>query len=169
MDYVKQSDKAFVEAPFDAIITDGCLYRSLLKGAEFITGKMLTQDEIKRAFTYAIPEYMEDHRNPRQDRCYIKAGGHGEIIRIGCYILGERNVKVAYRYRQDIRPGGNKVMVIGREDDLAGCNFWISKCKPTSFSGHFYQSDMGGLLLWDPGQSYTKHLLSVRGFYIEIV
>lgn len=166
-DYVKQYDPYFSKAPLGVIKTDGCLYRVLLKGAEKVAVCRLTAGEIGNAFHYAIPDFMEDHRHPGQDRCYIKAGGHVEIIRIGMYMLGHRSVEIYYRYRRDITRDGDK-MVIGTYGDIDRCNFYIGKCK-TEKAAHFYESDIGGGLEWDPGRSFTKKLMSVRGFYIKII
>ena len=170
-EFIKQSNPEFSAAPYDAIITDGCLYRGLLKGAEKMTGRQLSLDEIKSAFHYAVPDFMEDHRHPEQDRCFIKWTdkhiGHEEIIRIGLYILGERNVKVKYRARVDMAAPHNNI-IIGRPGSLDACNFFISKCK-TPKGAHFYESNIAGGLVWDPGQSYTDKLLSIRGFEIRIL
>jgi len=114
--YLKQTDAAFAQAPYDAIQTDGCLWRSLLYAGEFFTGQVLTADEIKYAFHYSIPDYMEDHRHPGKDRCYILSGGHAEICRVSFFILGERSASIEYAYRRDFYPDDK--YVIGREADL---------------------------------------------------
>lgn len=165
--HVKQTHHAFQIAPYDGIQTDGCLYRCLLYAPELFTGKVLTTEEIKRAWHYSIPDYMEDHRNPHQDRCFIKAGGHVQIARIGFHIIGVRDVQIEYRYRRDISPNGDN-LVIGRQPTLATCNFFISKCRLPNYN-HFYVSDIGGMEKWNPGQSFSTDLLSIRGFYIKVL
>jgi len=159
----KQYDAAFNKPPYDAIQTDGCFVFDLLYGVEeFSVSSDFTETEIKRIWHYSIPDYLEDHRHPHQDRCFIKAGGHVEIMRVGFYIMGIRNVKIKYKYRID----GDE-MIIGRPSDLYACNFFITKCKLPTFS-HFYVSDQFGKLLWNPGNSYSEIHTSLRGFEIEL-
>ena len=161
---LKQTDSAFDRAPYDAIQTDGCLWRTLLHCAELKTGKVLSAEEIKHAWHYSIPDYMEDHRHPGMDRCYIKAGGHAEIIRIGFHILGERDVSIGYAYRYDFNTDS---LIIGKPGGLEQCNYFISKCKLPTYN-HFYESDQFGNCTWNPGRSYSNEWLSVRGFWIEV-
>ena len=160
---IKQTDAYFIENGYDAIVSDGCFFRDLLYASEFFTGRILTAKEIGMAYHYAIPDFMEDHRRPNQDRCFIKEHGHIQIARIGFYILQERKVKIIYKYRWDKNEG----MIIGRSGDLYSCNFFISKCKMPKFN-HFYVSSMAGAEEWNPGVSFSDELLSIRGFQIEI-
>lgn len=162
MTLVKQTDPGFSDRPFDAIQTDGCFFRVLLECSEYLLNKQLTVNEIKYAFKYAIPDFMEDHRQPNKDRCFISEGGHVNIIRIGFYILGIRNVSIEYKYRFDIDTGNYE---IGSKDSYKDCNFWISKCKLRT-TNHFYHSDALGVLLWNPSDSFTYDRTSLRGFKI---
>ena len=166
--HIKQTDPAFSDAPYDAIQTDGCFWRALLYASELFTSHELTAEELKRAYHYSIPDYMEDHRTDGKDRCYIQWGdgfkGHEEIMRIGFYVLGERSVDIEYAYRKDYTTGK---FVIGKPADFYRCNFWIGKCRYGS-TGHFYVSDMQGKLKWNPGNTYSADLLSLRGFRIKV-
>jgi hypothetical protein len=161
---IKQTDPAFARPPYDAIQTDGCFWRTLLHAGELFTGKTFTAAELKHAYHYSIPDCMEDHRTPGQDRCYIKGGGHVEIIRIGFYMMGERNVDIGYGYRYDFDAGR---YVIGNEAMLDRCNWFVSKCKMPTFN-HFYESNRHGDETWNPGRSYSNELLSLRGFSIYV-
>jgi hypothetical protein len=159
---VKQNDQWFKNNGFEAIVTDGCFFRDLLFAAEYFVNKELLPEEIGLAYQYAIPDFMEDYRHPGQDRCFIKEHGHVQIIRIGFYIIGKRFVSIKYPYRAD-----KDRMIIGTPADLYKCNFFISKCKIAK-GNHFYVSDMYGNLSWNPGNSFTDNLLSVRGFTIKV-
>jgi hypothetical protein len=57
--------------------------------------------------------------------------------------------------------------VIGKATDLGKCNYFISKCRMPTFN-HFYESTATGDERWNPGQSFSRDLLSVRGFYINV-
>ena len=161
---IKQTNPGFARAPYDAIQTDGCFWRTLLHCGEHFTGKLLSIRELQRAFHFSIPDYMEDHRRPGEDRCYILGGGHVEVIRIGFYILGERNVDIEYAYRQDFN---TRRFVIGKAQDFYRCNYYISKCAYKK-TGHFYESDLKGAEEWNPGQTFNPELLSMRGFVIRV-
>jgi len=167
MDYIKQTSNTFNDEPFAAIQTDGCFWRVLLNASEIMTKNALTGDELKRAFHYSIPDYMEDHRNPGQDRCYIKWHGHEEIIRIGFHIIGMRDVSIEYKYRKDYDTGK---FVIGNSEAWYDCNFWIAKCRYRN-TGHFYTSDNKGAVVWNPASTAPAHgndILSLRGFSIRV-
>jgi len=161
---IKQYAKAFSKEPYTAIQTDGCLLFVLLKAAENITGKEFTEKELKRIWHYGIPDYMEDHRHPHKDRCFILGGGHVQLIRIGLYILGVRNASVKYKYRYDL---DKEEYIIGNKNTLSVCNFFFAKCKLPGYS-HFYESNKEGDLVWNPGNSFSVDLLSLRGIQITI-
>ena len=161
---IKQYNSAFKKEPYKAIQTDGCLYNVLLKAAENITGEEFTVEEIKRIWHYSIPDYMEDHRHPNKDRCYIRAGGHVEIIRLGLHVLGVRHATIQYKYRYDIN---TEKYILGNKDSLCDCNFFFAKCKLPAYN-HFYESDREGELRWNPGYSFSHNLLSIRGVKITI-
>jgi len=161
---IKQYSEDFDKEPYTAIQTDGCLWEVLLKAAENMTHKTFYIAEIKRLWHYGIPDYMEDHRTPHKDRCYILAGGHVEIIRVGLYVLGARNASIQYKYRYDL---DKKEQIIGNKNNLDDCNFFFAKCKLEKYN-HFYESDREGNLVWNPGNSFSKDLLSIRGIRIVI-
>lgn len=162
---ILQTDAGFGAAPYDAIMTDGCFWRTLLHASEVHCGKALTLDELKYAYQYAIPNYMEDHQQPGKSRCYIQWKGHEEIIRIGFYILGERNVDIKYRYRYDI---DTDKTIIGTEKAFYGCTFFVGKCKLRPNAYHFYESDLHGAMKWNPHTVFTNDLTSLRGFLIKV-
>lgn len=162
IELIKQIDPAFIDPPYDAISTDGCLFRSLQAIAETAIGVALTEDEIKRAFHYAIPDYMEDHRNVGNDRCYILK--HEEIIRVAFYILGYRYVSIEYKYRKD-----DVKMIIGTHRDFYSCNYWIGKCLLDSGGSHFYLSNLIGNVTWNPHVAISEKLTSLRGYRIKIL
>ena len=157
---IKQYNECFNAAPYDAIQTDGCFWRTLLYPAELFTGKEFTADELKRAFHYSIPDYMEDHRHSGEDRCYIQWRGHEEII------MGYRNVDVSYRVRHDL---DKDQFILGNESQYNACQFFAAKCKWKK-TGHFYASDRYGWCKWNPHDVYvmSNEILSIRGFGIII-
>ncbi len=163
-EYIKQFDSDFSSAPYDAIQTDGCFWRTLLHAPEIFTGKHLTLTELKYAFHYSLPDYMEDHRHPEEDRCYIQWLGHEQIIRIGFYILGERNVRISYPYRRD----GDK-QVLGHVHDIDKCNFFAAKCQLGPKRFHFYNSNMSAVEKWNPHTVISTKVVSIRGFKIEVL
>ncbi len=165
MELIKQYDERFT-GDFSAIQTDGCFWRSLLAFSELATSNVLTIDELKRAYRYAIPDYMEDHREEGKSRCYIQWKGHEEIARSGFYIVGERHVKIEYRYRRNNVSGQ---MIIGKHEDFYACNYYITECELSSGNSHFYVSDLNGVVLWNPHTVISNDILSLRGFRIVML
>ena len=147
----------------EAVPTDGCLLFTLWKAAEQFTRKRFTLQEIVRGYNWVIPDYMEDHRNPGKDRCYIL--DHEEVMRVGFALLGFPRAEIRYIYRDD-DPLGTGEMVIGSRMQIEEPNYWASKVWTGDFY-HFYNSDRIGDVRWNPGVS-TGHLVSLRGYKIKL-
>lgn len=145
----------------EAVPTDGCLLFSLWKSGEQFTNNFYSLQDIIRGYKWAIPDYMEDHRNPGKDRCYIL--DHEEILRIGFALMGYPKARLKYIYRDD-DPNGSGDMIIGSRMDISKPNYWISKVW-TGEIFHFYNSDQWGNAVWNPGIS-TGSLISLRGYKI---
>lgn len=147
----------------DAIPSDGCLLLTLWKAAEKFTGERFTLQDIIRGYKWVIPDYMEDHRTPGKDRCYILS--HEEVMRVGFALMGAPRAKIEYMYRDD-DPLGNGKMVIGSRMQIEVPNYWAAKVW-TGYFHHFYNSDNIGDVRWNPGVS-TGHLVSLRGYKITL-
>jgi hypothetical protein len=147
------------------IQTDGCLFMSLLDIAcDYCKAKCqpalkseLTIAEVNKIYWYAIPQFMQDGRQAQQNRCYIL--NHAEIIRLGFYILGKRNMFIQYLYRDDFDPSKSF-------GEIKGCNYFITEIQLPTFN-HFYRSDADGNVLYNPGRSFSNNIESTRGYKIE--
>jgi len=104
--------------------------------------------EVKRAYDYAVPKFMDAD-------CYVK--DHEEIIRIGLYILGQRFATAYYMFRED-----GDVLKYGTK---AECNYYISLLDCGSFK-HFVRTDRQGKILYNPGRS-TGPRISLRGYCVK--
>ena len=105
--------------------------------------------EVKRAYDYAVPKYMDAD-------CYVK--DHEEIIRIGLYILGQRFALAQYSFRED-----GDMLIFGGDKGL--CNYFISLLDCGSFK-HFVRTDRQCQILYNPGRS-TGPRISLRGYCVK--
>lgn len=159
-------NKQYFPKHIEPIRTDGCHFMVDLSFGESLRQRIdhdapdMTPDEVNHAYHYAIPDYMEDYREPEKSRCYILS--HEEIIAIGLRIMGFRNFNVEYLYRRD----GN-TYIIGNEAALFRCNFFVKKI-PYKSSGHFIRCYMNGITDYNPGNTDSMDILSLRGFLVKI-
>lgn len=150
-----------------AIGTDGCLFMTLLKAATNFVKTEYTYEKIRRAYQYAIPDFMQDHRTPGKDRCFVI--DLPEIVRIGFTLLGYPDVQVEYLYRND-NPLGVPKMIIGKHGSLKKCNFFFKKVLAVNGDNsykHFLECTKEMVSLYNPGNGDGK-ILSLRGMKIRL-
>jgi|GEM_PF-4448972 len=150
----------------EAIQTDGCYFMVDLSIGEDIGYRLgrisrgFTPLEVNLAYHYAIPDFMEDHRQPGESRCYIL--DHPAIISIGLYIMGFREHSVEYKYRNDAG-----IQIIGRPDDLDDCNYFVKEVLiGNGPRTHFIRCDRRGVTLYNPGITDDMEWESFRGYKV---
>jgi len=158
-DMAKQTNPDHLEP----IRTDGCLFMSLASIAVDYADTMLYPEDINELFWYVTPWHMRDGLHAREDRCLVL--DHPAIIRAALRMLLTPNEMpvVEYVFRDD----EDASKCFGDVRDKERCTAFITEVQMTGYT-HFFRSDKDCNVVYNPGRSWSREIVSYRGYYLGV-
>jgi hypothetical protein len=130
----------------------GCLFRSLSMLAEIKAGKTLTATQIEEQYEWLVDEAL------MLETCFVY--DHEAVIKSAQYYIA---VPQSARYVFRSSESGT-----GDFDNGGPHNAHIGHAKTIHGNGHFFATDRGRSLIWDPWwpRPERDYELTFRGYYI---